>query len=124
VRSKRGDRDYEGYRKFRAEVLKRDNFTCQYPSCCVRHELEVHHIKKYSEYHRLRTEVFNGITLCKAHHKKITGKESEYESIFFKKVIANSNQNDWEKLNAPKRFNRKKKGNKNFKRNNIRKRNS
>jgi 5-methylcytosine-specific restriction endonuclease McrA len=111
VRSKRGDRDYEGYRKFRAEVLKRDNFTCQYPNCCVRHELEVHHIKKYSEYHRLRTEVFNG-------------KESEYESIFFKKVIANSNQNDWEKLNAPKRFNRKKKGNKNFKRNNIRKRNS
>ena len=120
----RNPRDYEAYREFRRSVLKRDSYKCQYPGCEIRHQLEVHHIKKYADHHRLRTEIFNGITLCKKHHCAITGKEEQYESVFYRTVIANANEPEWEKMDAPKRIRRRKKtGAKNFKRNNIRKRN-
>ncbi len=118
----RNKRDTELYRNFRRQVLKRDSYTCQYPGCKIRSGLEVHHIKKYSEHFRLRTEVFNGITLCFKHHNFVTGRESDYESLFFRTVMANSRQPEWEKLDAPKNLRaRKKKGRKNVKRNNIRK---
>ena len=117
----RNPRDNEMYKAFRRFVLKRDSYTCQYPNCKVRSSLEVHHIKKYANHHRLRTEVFNGVTLCKKHHCLVTGKEEQYESLFFRTVIANANQPECEKLNAPKRIHRRKKtGSKNIKRNNKR----
>ena len=119
----KSNRETEFYRNFRRSVLKRDSYSCQYPGCKKRDNLEVHHIKKYSEHHRLRTETFNGITLCSKHHFFITGNEENYESLFFRIVTANSRQPEWEKLDAPKKTRKRKKtGAKNIKRNNLRKR--
>ena len=88
MRKYKSQRDNDEYRKFRRSVLKRDSYTCQYPGCKVRNSLEVHHIKKYADHHRLRTEIFNGICLCKKHHCFVTGREEQFESLFFRTVIA------------------------------------
>lgn len=48
-------------------ILKRDNYTCQF--CPDVHEnLEIHHILSWSEYPELRYEETNLITLCKICH--------------------------------------------------------
>ena len=63
-------RKYEDYYKWRKQVYKRDNYTCQ---CCGDNKggnLVAHHIKNYSEHKELRTELSNGITLCNKCHKK------------------------------------------------------
>lgn len=57
------------YAKWRSEVFKRDNWTCQ--ECGIRNnKLHPHHIKSFAEYPELRLEVSNGITLCHDCHKK------------------------------------------------------
>lgn len=71
--------------------MKRDNYQCQYPGCSVKDKLEVHHIKKFATYKHLRTALFNGITLCEAHHSKIFGREEHYEVAFFKIVQGKMN---------------------------------
>lgn len=56
------------YKKWKAEVLERDNYTC---TCCglVQNEkLEVHHIESFSENEELRTELSNGMTMCAGCH--------------------------------------------------------
>lgn len=56
------------YKKWRIAVLERDNFTC---TCCglVKDEdLEVHHIESFSKNENLRTEISNGMTMCKWCH--------------------------------------------------------
>ena len=56
------------YKKWRVEVFKRDNFTCQI--CRVRGKyLEADHIKPFSLYPELRLDISNGRTLCKTCHK-------------------------------------------------------
>lgn len=56
------------YRIFRGNVLARDNYKCQ---CCgLKKKLHVHHIFSYKYYPSLRTDVNNGITLCKYCHQK------------------------------------------------------
>ncbi|MDD4469492.1 MAG: HNH endonuclease [Acholeplasmataceae bacterium] len=61
-------RDYEEYRKWRIDVLERDNYTCQ--DCGIRGGvLEVHHIVGFARNKELRVTVSNGITLCKKCHK-------------------------------------------------------
>ena len=83
---KRNDKDYDKWRK---EVLERDNYTCR---LCGNAEddaiLNVHHIEKYSENEKLRTDVNNGITLCHECHKKIFFREKEFEE-YFKQLIKN-----------------------------------
>ena len=59
----------KGYSKFRKKVLERDNYTCQL--CGSKNNLEVHHIKPYAKYPRLRVSVNNGITYCNQCHKAI-----------------------------------------------------
>ena len=56
-----------GYKKFREEVLKRDNYTCQISgekNC----ELEVHHLDGYDNYKEARLSTNNAITLSKTIH--------------------------------------------------------
>ena len=48
--------------------------------------LNVHHIIRYADNEELRTDVDNGITLCYKCHKKIFGKEKEFEE-YFKQLI-------------------------------------
>lgn len=56
------------YRIFKGNVLSRDNYKCQ---CCgLKKKLHVHHIFSYKYYPSLRTDVNNGITLCKYCHQK------------------------------------------------------
>lgn len=73
------DPEYEAFRK---EVLKRDRYKCQMPDCGSRKKLHVHHIKPWSKAAALRYDTLNGITLCKACHESITGKETHYEVVF------------------------------------------
>ena len=51
--------------------------------------LNVHHIERYADNKELRTDINNGITLCYDCHKKIYGKEKEFEK-YFKKLIINN----------------------------------
>lgn len=56
--------------KWREQIHKRDNYTCQL--CYYRGgELNVHHIKSFADYPELRFNVNNGITLCKTCHQKV-----------------------------------------------------
>ena len=70
------------YKAFRTEVLKRDHFSCQFPDCGRKSQLEVHHIKTWKECPSLRTDVDNGITLCSYHHRKVSGVEKRYAPLF------------------------------------------
>lgn len=70
------------YKKFRIEVLKRDNFRCRMCKSKTKSNLHVHHIKQWSKAASLRYDPSNGITLCKYCHQSITGKESHYERLF------------------------------------------
>lgn len=72
------------YKKWRKEVYKRDNFTCQWPNCTCRKKLNAHHIRTWANYPHLRFDINNGITLCKDHHNMIKGLEDIYESVFYK----------------------------------------
>lgn len=57
------------YKKWRSEVFKRDNYTCQE---CGKNKcyITAHHIKSFSKHPKLRFEVSNGLTLCENCHEK------------------------------------------------------
>ena len=63
-------RNHPDYRKWRIDVLKRDNYTCV--NC---HDygcrLEVDHVLPFSLYPNLRIDINNGRTLCVDCHKLI-----------------------------------------------------
>ena len=61
-------RQIEGYRKWRQDVFKRDNYTCL--KCGGKGKICAHHIKAYARYPDLRTEVSNGATLCTKCHEE------------------------------------------------------
>ena len=81
-------RNYEDpvYKDWRMKVYKRDKFTCQMPSCGYKKYLQAHHIKRWSSASILRYDVHYRITLCKNCHKKVTGSEQYYESLFMEIV--------------------------------------
>jgi len=70
------------YKDWRIKVYKRDRFTCQMPRCKCKKGLQAHHIRRWSAASILRYDVQNGITLCRNCHKKVTGNEQFYESLF------------------------------------------
>ena len=57
------------YNQWRISVLERDKYTCQHCGQ-IGGRLEAHHIKNYKDFKKLRTDIDNGITLCKKCHKK------------------------------------------------------
>lgn len=78
--------DYQ-YIKWRKDILERDNYKCK---LCGKTKdetiLNVHHIIRYADNEELRTDINNGISLCHECHKKILGKEKEFEE-YFKQLI-------------------------------------
>lgn len=63
------ERKYIEYYEWRKQVYEKDNYTCK---CCGDDKggnLVAHHILNYSEHDELRTDVNNGISLCKTCHK-------------------------------------------------------
>ena len=64
------ERHSAAYAIWRKAVFLRDMFTCQ---MCGQHggELNAHHIKPWAIYIENRFDVSNGITLCRACHKKL-----------------------------------------------------
>ena len=65
--SRAGGRNTSGWKK---DVFVRDNYTCQ--KCGKRGgSLIAHHIDGYASNEELRTELSNGITLCKKHHAEL-----------------------------------------------------
>lgn len=64
------ERKYPKYYKWREEVFKKDDFTCQRCGDNKGGNLHAHHILNYAEHTKLRTVVSNGITLCNICHKK------------------------------------------------------
>lgn len=74
----------EEYQIWRNKVYARDNWTCQYPNCGKKlKDLIAHHKKSFKEFPELRFVVSNGITYCRAHHKKVheeIGKSTQFKS--------------------------------------------
>lgn len=56
------------YRKWREEVLLRDDYKCQ--KCGNLYDLHVHHLLSYAEYEELRLDIDNAVTLCRDCHYK------------------------------------------------------
>lgn len=57
-----------GYKEWREQVYKRDNYTCQ---CCGDNKggnLNAHHLYSYDKYKCLRTIIENGVCLCDKCH--------------------------------------------------------
>ncbi len=73
-------RDYNDpeYKKFRYAVKNRDKHQCKWPGCTAKKKLQIHHILPWAKFHLLKYIVSNGITLCKKHHKAVTGKELHF----------------------------------------------
>lgn len=78
ARDKYSYRSDKRYREVRQKVLKRDGRKCK--NCGdAKGSIEVHHIKKWADYPTLRYEVSNMICLCKVCHRKLWGREEDWE---------------------------------------------
>lgn len=82
------------YKKWRQKVYARDNHKCQWPNCNSRKKLNAHHIRRWADFPGLRFATDNGITLCKDHHKLITGVETYYEAVFYNIIKNNTKHHD------------------------------
>lgn len=61
------------YRKWRETVLERDGYKCQH--CGSNANLNVHHVKRFAYYKKLRHDIKNAITLCETCHRKLHREE-------------------------------------------------
>lgn len=64
------NRDYPEYNDFKRDVYERDNYTCV---CCGDNKggnLNAHHLNSYNFDKEHRTDINNGVTLCKKCHKE------------------------------------------------------
>lgn len=84
------------YIRWRKAVYARDKRHCM--MCGKKtHRLNAHHIKRWADYPELRFEVSNGISLCIQHHRMVTGKEEQYETLL-RSLIQDETQFDIKKL--------------------------
>ena len=76
------------YRQLKAEAYRRDKGTCIFPNCKKKRILQLHHIKKYSQFPELRYSIDNVCLLCKEHHKQVTGHEEQYAPLLLNLINA------------------------------------
>ncbi len=69
-------------KNWRRTVKKRDRHKCQFPGCWSKTKLQAHHIDRWADNTTKRYDITNGITLCKNHHKIVTGSEPLYAALF------------------------------------------
>jgi 5-methylcytosine-specific restriction endonuclease McrA len=64
---RRAGRKYPAYYEWRQAVYERDNYTC---TCCGERggRLNAHHVFNFSDYPNLRTDVNNGVAMCRSCH--------------------------------------------------------
>lgn len=77
-KTKKQQRHDPAYISWRTRVFERDRYTC---AICgqVGGELNAHHIRPFKDFPDLRLELDNGVTLCKACHKRVhKEKDSEW----------------------------------------------
>jgi len=73
------------FRKWRKEIFKRDNWTCQ--ECHQKGgHLHPHHLKPLSKYPKLVFDINNGITLCVACHRQTYFNEEDWTKYFQEKL--------------------------------------
>ncbi len=61
------DRNYQEYKQYIKDVMKRDNYTCQI--CGTTENVEVHHMYSYTSYPEYATNVDFGLVMCEKDHK-------------------------------------------------------
>lgn len=64
----------KAYRNWIKKVFRRDNYTCQICGDNISNFLSPHHLNGYDNFKNQRTDVNNGITLCRKCHKEFHGK--------------------------------------------------
>lgn len=69
------------YRQWREAVLERDGYQCQI--CGSGENLEAHHIKPFADFTDERLNVDNGVTLCRACHRRVH-KEKDGEWLYLR----------------------------------------
>jgi hypothetical protein len=74
------------YKAWRAAVRKRDRHKCK--KCGSRKRLHAHHIKPWAEFPQLRHVVSNGISLCRACHRRMSQREHEFASLCYALLAA------------------------------------
>lgn len=79
------NRHYYDYEVWRKDVFEHDDYTCQH--CDQKGgQLNAHHMEDYDGNPELRTELSNGITLCKRCHKNfhhLLGRQSTRAQVFW-----------------------------------------
>lgn len=76
-------RKRNNYKLWRKSVYDRDNYECQICGESKSGELQAHHIRKFSDFPEQRTNILNGITLCKkCHIGRVNSHEKDWESYF------------------------------------------
>lgn len=68
------------YKTWRKSIFERDNYECQF--CHKRNGyVESHHIKRWVAFPDLRSDINNGITLCRPCHNKTRFNETKFELL-------------------------------------------
>jgi transposase-like protein len=72
-------------------ILSRDEHRCQMPGCRSYEDLrlEIHHIVSIRD--GGETSLSNAVTLCRQHHREITGREKEY-ILLFQEIVKRNTQ--------------------------------
>jgi hypothetical protein len=87
------ERNYPEYRNWRTLVFERDEYTCQ---CCKKKkggQLVSHHIDGYHWCVERRTDISNGITLCKFCHD--VQYEGSFHYVYGNKNNTKAQYNEW-----------------------------
>jgi len=87
--------------KWRKRVLKRDDYKCQMCGNVEVRFLQIHHIKPWHKYPKLRWKINNGIALCETCHQlaeRLKFGFKKVNNIWFLKIKTDWNLHTYIKL--------------------------